>query len=113
MQKKIHTQQEFLKSKNDIHKTWDTIKSVLNNSTHSDRSVISIKSTSNTILHNAKEIVDEFNSFFINIGCKSSVTDATHRPNFNSYLKYHVTSSFHFHSVTEEEIKTIIRNPKK
>ena len=61
-----------------------------------------------------KEIAEQFNNFFINIGPKlASELDTAGKPDFKSYLNMNkLKTVFNFTPIEEEQTKTIIKNLK-
>ena len=61
-----------------------------------------------------KELAEQFNNFFINIGPKlANELDTAEKPDFKSYLNMNkLKTVFNFTPIEEEQKKTIIKNLK-
>ena len=99
-------QNEFSKSKNDIRKTWDTLKEMINKKTFkSDLPSCFVEITGSKI------IPDKFNEYFTEIGPKlARPIDAANKVPFNSYLTTPCAASFNFAYIYPNDIVKIIRN---
>ena len=98
----------FAKFKNDIKKTWDTIKSVLNKKKNK-------KCIPECLIIDGNEIKDKitiaekFNDFFINVGPNFAAKINTEGKRvFTSYLTKTIEHTFTFDNVTIEDISKII-----
>jgi hypothetical protein len=68
-EKKAYYETQFLKYKNDIKKTWQTINEVLNrNKTRSKLPDTFLQKNSNNNVSNPLEIANKFNEYFVKIG---------------------------------------------
>ena len=99
--------------KNNMRKTWRTINDTLNSK--SNRSKFPTKFiVNNKIITDHKEIADQFNIFFSNIGSTLSeaikLDDST--LGFTDYLNNPTEHRFNFSKITEKETLTIINNLK-
>ena len=102
----------FTKYKNDVKKTWDTIKTILNN-TSKTKDFPSYFLVNGTCVTNPKEIADKFNQFYVNVG--STLSEAIVQPenkSFKDYLLTPVEHTFHFHMVTDATVSKIIADLK-
>ena len=108
--KKKFYDNEFEKYRNDIKKTWKTINSILNRNVKKD----SIKHiiTENGKITNIRDIVENMNQYFANIG--EALASSIPQPNkrYNDYLKKTIMFSFSFSLTTEEQITKIIDKMK-
>ena len=110
--KKTFYTAELDKYKNDIRKTWDTLKTILNKA--------KIKSDfPKFLLINGKQETDirhmasHFNSYFINVGSEALDSTATlNKPPFASYLGPRCHLAFSFSYTNSEKILKIIEKLK-
>ena len=98
----------FSKFKDDIKKTWDTIKSVMNKTKNK-------KHIPNCLIIDGNEIKDKitiaekFNDFFINVGPNLAASINTKDKNdFTSYLTQKIEHTFNFEHVSVNDISKII-----
>ena len=103
----------FTSQKNDMKKTWKTIDETLN------RRKNKIKFPSEFIVNNRsiadqKEIADQFNVFFSNIGStlSDSIEIADSTLDFTDYLNNPTEHHFNFNTITESETLSIINKLK-
>ena len=102
----------FDKHKNDVKNTWKLISEIFNKCNKKKNSILKIL-VNGTNITNPKDIANEFNSFFANIGpLLASKIDTSNKRNFQSYLQNTITSKFNFTTVDKEEILKIIMNLK-
>ena len=104
--KKTYYTDELNKYKNDIRKTWDTLKTILNK--------VKIKyDFPKFFLMNGKEVSDmrvdasHFNSYFINVGTETFdpiENSSKLRYLFSSYLGSRCQSDFAFHTLTLKKL---------
>ena len=91
--------------KNDIRKTWGTLRKALNNSTYRkefpDHFVID-----GDIQSDPKIIADKFNSYFINVGIllNRSITAHPGARSFETYMTRHTHISFRFKEIDTKSI---------
>ena len=106
--KQTYYYSQFHKFKNDIRKTWDTIKFVLNmnrNKTNFPQFFL----INNNKINNKYEIATHFNKFFTNIGPQlASKIHTSNLPPFTSYLTDHIEHTFSFEQVHEADITSIL-----
>ena len=101
---------EFSKYKNDIRKTWDTLKEVINKKTFKS------DFPSNFLLDGAektgsKNIADKFNEYFTEIGpILARSIDTVNKTPFDSYITTPCAASFNFTYILPHDIVKIIRN---
>ena len=112
--KRSYYDKQFNKYRNDIQKTWNTIKGILNKNKQNNE-FPNYFLLNNSKLTNKQDIANSFNTFFTNIGPTLSnkiQTDTTH--SFAKYLTEEILLSFEFKTVTPDDIiKTIqILKPK-
>ena len=94
---------EFTKYKNDIRKTWDTLKDIIN--TKKSKSNFPTYSTNLGIkIPGSKTIADKFNEYFTKIGPELVRSIDTSFP-FDNYLKSPCQLSFQFQYTTPDSIK--------
>ena len=98
----------FHKFKDDIKKTWDTIKLIMNKSANK-------KSIPTSLLINGEEITDQisivekFNNFFASIGPSlASKIDTSGKKVFSAYLHGQIEHRFIFTPVTTEHVNVVI-----
>jgi hypothetical protein len=107
---------ELDKNKHDIRKTWDTITDIINKSKVHKGFPKIFKIDGRTITDKS-DIATNFNNFFINIGPNLAKSiDLGGKPAFESYLKFHnTTTPFTFKTVEEKTTRKIINSfkPKK
>ena len=110
--KKQHYTHEFAKYKNDIRKTWDTLKDIMNKK----KSKVEFPTyflNNGKYLCGAKNIADKFNEYFIEIGPSlASEIDVSNKSPFNTYLTSPCTSSFYFQYTNPYGILKIIQGLK-
>ena len=108
--KKEFYHNEFNKYKNDIRKTWDTLKEIINKKTFKS-DFPSCFVHEGVEITDTKNIADKFNEYFTEIGPKlaKSINTANKAP-FNSYLTTHCPASFNFSYTKPDDIEKIIRN---
>ena len=101
---------EFSKYKNDIRKTWDTLKEVINKKTFkSDFPAIFLHD--GVEITGSKNIADKFNEYFTEIGPKLARSiDTVSKAPFDSYLTTPSAASFNFTYISPADIVKIIRN---
>ena len=104
---------EFNKSKNDIKKTWETIAEVMSKSKIQNK-LPTFFNINEKQITDKKELAEQFNNFFINIGPKlANELDTAGKPDFKSYLNMNkLKTVFNFTPIEEEQTKTIIKNLK-
>ena len=103
----------FTAQKNDMKKTWKTINETLN------RKINKSKFPSEFIINNRsiadhKEIADQFNIFFSNIGSNlsHSIEIVDNTSDFTDYLNNPTEHRFNFNVITESETLSIINKLK-
>ena len=103
---------EFNKHKNDIRKTWETLKEIINKKTFkSDLPSRFIHEGIEVI--GPKNVADKFNEYFTEIGPKlAKPIDTANKAPFNHYLKTPCVASFNFVYTKQDDIEKIIRNLK-
>ena len=103
----------FTSQKNDIKKTWKTIDETLNRRKNKSK-FPSEFIVNNRSIADQKEIADQFNIFFSNIGSTLSdsieIDDST--LDFTDYLNNHTQHHFNFNTITESETLSIINKLK-
>ena len=103
---------EFTKYKNDIRKTWDTLKDIIN--TKKSKSDFPPYFTDLGIkISGSKTIADKFNEYFTKIGPELARSiDTSHKIPFDNYLKSPCQLSFQFQYTTPDSIEKIIGDLK-
>ena len=110
--KKEYYANEFLKFKNDIRKTWDTLKDILNKK-KSKKDFPSSFLDNGTVDTGAINIANKFNEYFTNIGPQLARSiDGSNRIPFHSYLTKPCPSSFGFQYTNPTEVSKIINKMK-
>ena len=103
----------FTSQKNDIKKTWKTIDETLNRRKNKSK-FPSEFIVNNRSIADQKEIADQFNIFFSNIGSTLSdsieINDST--LDFTDYLNNPTQHHFNFNTITESETLSIINKLK-
>ena len=103
---------EFTKYKNDIRKTWDTLKHILNKK-KSKSEFPPYFIDKNRRISGSQNIADQFNEYFIQIGPKlAGEIDTANKLPFDSYLQNPTPSSFQFDYTTPIDVEKIISNLK-
>ena len=98
----------FTKFKDDIKKTWDTIKSVLNKTKNKKRIPDCLIIDGNEIKDKIT-IAEKFNDFFINVGPNfASQINSEGKRVFTSYLTRKIEHTFTFNPITQDDIAKII-----
>ena len=108
--KKYFYYNEFSKYKNDIRKTWDTLKEVINKKTFKSN-FPAIFLHDGVEITGSKNIADKFNEYFTEIGPKLARSiDTVNKAPFDSYLTTPCAASFNFTYISPDDIVKIIRN---
>ena len=103
---------QFKKYKNDIRKTWSTIKLILNKTKKTSSFPNHFISDGRKVT-NAEEIANKFNKYFTDIGpLLSQKININSSKSYKSFLSDEVAHSFEFEMVTEDHILNIIRKLK-
>ena len=107
--KKLHFKKYFTENINNIQNTWKGIKSVINinNSIRNEPSCIRIN---NNIITEPKEIANNFNNYFANIGQNLQSKIYQKDLNYKEYLTQENDYSFFIKPTDKEEIINIINN---
>ena len=103
----------FTSQKNDMKKTWKTIDETLNR--RKNKSKFSSEFiVNNRSIADQKEIADQFNIFFSNIGStlSDSIEIADSTLDFTDYLNNPTEHHFNFNTITESETLSIINKLK-
>ena len=109
--KKDYFINEFEKYKNDIRKTWDTLKSILNKPKVKSKfpSFFLINGKQETDM---RQIANHFNNYFTNVGSQVDEIDTSNKQPFTSYLGPPCNFAFSFEYTNSEKIAKIIQNLK-
>ena len=110
--KKEFYHNEFNKHKNDIRKTWDTLKEIINKKTFKSDLPSSFVHEGVEVI-GLKNVADKFNEYFTEIGPKLAKSiDTANKAPFNHYLTTPCAASFNFVYTKPDDIEKIIRNLK-
>ena len=103
---------ELTKYKNDVRKTWDTLKDIMNiKKSKSDFPPYSTDLGIN--ISGSKTIADKFNEYFTKIGPELARSiDTSHKIPFDNYLKSPCQLFFQFQYTTPDSIEKIIGDIK-
>ena len=109
---KQHYTHAFAKYKNDIRKTWDTLKDIMKK----NKSKVEFPTyflNNGKYVCSPKNIADKFNECFTEIGPSlASEIDVSNKSPFNTYLTSPCTSSFHFQYTNPSGVLKIIQGLK-
>ena len=110
--KKAYYETQFLKYKNDIKKTWQTINEVLNrNKTRSKLPDTFLQKNSNNNVSNPLEIANKFNEYFVKIGPQlAKKIPKNVNITYERYLNGNYVESMFIEPVTEYELQIEINN---
>jgi uncharacterized protein YifN (PemK superfamily) len=110
--KKSYFESCFNKFRNDVKKTWNTIKSILNKD-NTKKDFPEKFLINGTYTSDAQVIVNKFNEYFTNIGSELYRTIAVpQNKSFENYLQSPCGQTFSFSEVNEETVSKIIDNLK-
>ena len=98
------------KSKNNMKKSWQTLKDIINKEKATGES--SRFMVNNRLITDKKEICDGFNSFFINIGPSLSKNIPSVNKLPCEFMKNRIDNEMLMEEVMEDEVKAIIKNLK-
>ena len=99
---------QFDRYKNDIKKTWDTIKSIMNKK-RSKSEFPNCFFVDGKLIDNKSDIAESFNKYFTNIGPELAKSiNTSNKPTFKSYLKNHPNFEFAFEFTNAEIISKMI-----
>ena len=97
---------------NDVKKQWSNLKKLVNYSKIKNSTITNLKVENKTIT-NKKDICNELNNYFVNIGPKiASTIPKFNNNNFSNYLDIPCANSFKFFKITEIEVKNTIKSFK-
>lgn len=108
LSKKSYYDNFFKSNQSNIKNTWKGIKQLVTLKSKNSISPSEIHTPNGGILTNPKEIADEFNTFFANIGDKLSQAVPRADINFESFLPPPVSANLFLSPTTELEIQNII-----
>ena len=100
-----HYAQLLQQNKNNLKKSWTIIKNIVNKK--EEKLCTGKFSVNDIIVTNPKNIVEKFNSFFVNIG-PTLAKKITSTINPTSYIQKTVLDSIVFHDVNQTEVENII-----
>ena len=111
-QKRNYYYSKFAKYRNDVKKTWDTIRSVMDGNRFKNRFPLAFK-INGKIITDKHQIAECFNQFFTNIGpnLAAQVNNGNSIP-FTSYLSTPNDCNFAFSHVSPDDISMIFKNFK-
>ena len=110
--KKTYYENIFSKFKNDVKNTWLTIKSLISSSKDKNK-MPDYFNVNNRIITDSREIAEEFNKFFINIGPQlATQIPQDNNITFQSYLNSPCHTTFNFSPVQQEDVIKIINELK-
>ena len=102
----------FKKYKNDIKKTWKTIRGILNLTARKKNKLEEILLNGKSVKE-PEQIANELNNFFANIGPNlSSKIDTTNKKDYTKYLNKKIFTTLNFELVDEKEVSKIIKSLK-
>ena len=107
---KQHYDNLFATHKDNLNKTWNTIMLIINK--HKNVAKASTFVINNIQVTDPKEIADNFNNFFVNIGPNLANKIPTQNKNPISYLNKSVTNSLFLNPVTSDELVKLISSLK-
>ena len=107
--KKLYYNKTFLLYKNNIEKTWSTIKETLNRTNNTKD--IPLIYNNGAIIQDPTELANAFNSYFIDIG--SNLADQiSSEETFDSYLNEDVHPNFKLNQIDEKRVSMVIKRLK-
>ena len=110
--KKEFYRNEFNKHKNDIRKTWDTLKEIINKKTFKSDIPSSFVHEGVEII-GLKNVAEKLNQYFTEIEPKLAKSiDTANKAPFNLYLTIPCVASFNFVYTKPDDIEKILRNLK-
>ena len=110
--KKEYYVNEFIKFKNDIRKTWDTLEGIICKNKMKSEYPRNFIDRGQQIAGD-KNIADNFNEYFTQIGpCLANSIAISNKATFDTYLKKPNSSSFQFEYTDVPSVQKIIKNLK-
>ena len=110
--KKDYYTREFIKYKNDIRKTWDTLKDIINKK-KSKSEFPPHFSEGDTKVIGAKNIAEKFNEYFTGIGPNlANEIDVSNKSPFETYLRAPSPSVFYFQYTEPKHVEKLIHSLK-
>ena len=109
--KKNYFDKKFENCKNDIKKTWDTIKELIRKKPHRSQLPTSFL-CNNKCINNPKEIANNFNEFFSNIGPNLAKQFDKNSNDFKKYLNTNYVNSMFITEIKTSEVLEIMRQLK-
>ena len=101
---------QFKSCQSDPRKTWDNIRSLLNNS--KSKGFPDYMNINNVKINDKNIIVDKINEYFGNIGNTMANTIPIKNKYYRDYLNTQIHSTFKFEPVSEAKVQLIIKNLK-
>ena len=109
MAKALYYTERFDKFRNDIKKTWSTIKGILHKS-NGKKEFPKFFKHNDTKIFDDQAVANHFNYFFANIGPKLSQSiEYDGNKNVDTYLETKIMSTFNFETVTGDDIMKITK----
>ena len=107
--KRDHYNQFFENHSNNIKKTWEGIRSIINTKDSNISNITQLK-INKTIINNSKKIVEEVNNYFVNVGPKTE-RSITRNPvtKLNIYLENRNQVNFLIAHISNDEVLIIIK----
>ena len=108
-QKDYYTR-EFIKYKNDIRKTWDTLKDIINKKKSKSEFPPHFSEGDAKII-GTKNIAEKFNEFFTGIGPNlTNEIDVSNKSLFKTYLRAPSPSVFYFQYTEPKHVEKLIHS---
>jgi hypothetical protein len=107
--KQLYWENKFNECKSDMKNTWKHLNSVLNRKSNKHEFPDNFSINSNRITDH-KDIAEEFNNYFVNIGPK--LASAIPASNAHSLPPNNLVNSFYMEPTTPQEISSIIKSMK-
>lgn len=101
-------QEYFTFNQSNVKNTWKGIRELISLKPKASVPPSKIKKADGTVTTNVKEIANEFNNFFANIGTKLATAIPSPARSFSSYLPSLQPNSFYLFPTTTQEIECII-----
>ena len=109
--KVLYFSEQFELAKYNMRKSWNLLRTAINKQSAKDILPSSFK-YNNTLITDAKEIADNFNNFFVNIGWELSNNIANTDTDFATYLDPPNQYSMFFDPIDANNILDIVKNIK-
>ena len=107
--KRDHYNQFFENHSNNLKKTWEGIRSIINTRDSNISNITQLK-INKTIINNPKKIMEEVNNYFVNVGPNTERSiPRNHVTKPNLYLKNRIQVNFLIAHISNDEVLTIIK----